>query len=124
MHEEMDLHDPAADKEDRELKCFARLSARLKTEFPRLPICLVADAFYGCQAVVGTCKHYDWMYILTLKEGRQPTTWEETIHLLPLHRTNRLRRVLGPGGKEGQQDFRWLEHISAPMPLPPKTTTS
>lgn len=111
LHEEMDMHDPVADKEDCELKCFARLSARLKMEFPRLSICLVADALYGCQAVVVACKQYDWMYVLTLKEGRQPTTWEETIHLLPLHRTNRLRCLLGPGGKEGQQDFRWVENV-------------
>jgi hypothetical protein len=111
MHEEMDLHDPVADKEDCELKSFARLSARLKKEFPKLPICLVADSLYGCQTVVVTCKQFDWMYVLTLKEGRQPTTWEETIRLLPLHRTNRLRCLLGPGGKAGQQDFRWVENI-------------
>lgn len=111
LHEEMDLCDPVADKEDCELKSFARLSQRLKNEFPRLPICLLADTLYACQAVVATCKQLDWMYILTLKEGRQPTTWEETISLLPLHRTNRLRCLLGPGGKEGQQDFRWVENI-------------
>jgi hypothetical protein len=81
MHEEMDVRDP------------------------------VADALYCCQAVVVTCKQFDWKYVLTLKEGRQPTTWEETIHLLPLHRTNRLRCLLGQGGKEGQQDFRWVENV-------------
>ena len=111
MHEEMDIYDPVADKEDCELKSFARLSARLKKEFPRLPICLIADALYCCQTVVMTCKQFDWMYVLTLKEGRQPTTWEETIHLLPLHRTNRLRCLLGQGGKEGRQDFRWVENV-------------
>jgi hypothetical protein len=111
MHEEMDLRDPVADKEDCELKSFARLSQRLKQEFPRLPICLVADSLYCCQAIVVTCQQFDWSYVLTLKEGRQPTTWEETISLLPLHRTNRLRCLLGPGGQEGQQDFRWVEKI-------------
>jgi hypothetical protein len=111
MHEEMDVHNPQTEKEDCELKSFARLSVRLKKAFPRLPICLVADSLYGCQAIVVTCKQFDWMYVLTLKEGRQPTTWEETIHLLPLHRTNRLRCLLGQGGKEGQQDFRWVEHV-------------
>jgi hypothetical protein len=111
MHEAMDVHDPVADKEDCELKSFARLSVRLKEEFPKLPLCLVADSLYGCQTVVATCKQFDWMYVLTLKEGRQPTTWEETIHLLPLHRTNRLRCWLGQGGKEGQQDFRWVENV-------------
>ena len=111
MHEDMDMRDPVADKEDCELKSFARLSARLKKEFPRLAICLVADALYCCQAVVVTCRQFDWRYVLTLKEGRQPTTWEETIHLLPLHRTNRLRCLLGQGGKAGQQDFRWVENV-------------
>ena len=44
---------------------------------------------------------------LTLKEGRQPTTWDETIKLLPFNRTNRARQRLGAGGKAGLQDFRW-----------------
>jgi hypothetical protein len=111
MHEEMDLRDPVADKEDCELKSFARLSQRLKKEFPKLPICLVADALYCCQAVVVACKQFDWRYVVTLKEGRQPTTWEETLRLLPLNRHNRLRRLLGQDGKAGQQDFRWVENV-------------
>jgi hypothetical protein len=111
MHEEMDVHNPQTDKEDCELKSFARLSQRLKKEFPKLPICLVADALYGCQAVVVACHLLDWKYILTLKEGRQPTTWDETLRLLPLHRANRLRCLLGKGGKEGLQDFRWIENV-------------
>jgi hypothetical protein len=111
MHEEMDLSHPVLDKEDCELKAFARLSLRLKQEFPRLPICVVADSLYGCQAVVVTCQQFDWMYVLTLKEGRQPTTWEETLRLLPLHRANRLRRLLGQGTKARQQDFRWVEQV-------------
>ena len=111
MHEEMDVHNPVLDKEDCELAAFDRLSVRLKQEFPRLPICLVGDSLYGCQTVIVRCKQFDWMYVLTLKEGRQPTTWGETIRLLPLHRANRLRCLLGQGGKEGQQDFRWVENV-------------
>jgi hypothetical protein len=111
MHEEMDVMDPQTEKEDCELKAFQRLSLRLKNEFPKLPICLVADALYCCQAVASLCQLLDWKYVLTLKEGRQPTTWEETLALLPLHRSNRLRLLLGPGGKTGQQDFRWVQNI-------------
>ena len=44
MHEEMDVHNPETEKEDCELKAFQRLSQRLKKEFPKLSICLVADA--------------------------------------------------------------------------------
>ncbi len=111
MHEEMDLPHPETQKEDCELKSFQRLSQRLKSEFPKLPICLVGDALYCCQTSVALCQRYDWKYVLTLKEGHQPTTWEETLKLLPFHRTNRLRQRLGAGGKAGLQDFRWVEHV-------------
>ena len=111
MHEEMDLHNPQTQKEDCELKSFQRLSQRLKKEFPKLPICLVADALYACQPIVAICQRFDWKYVLTLKEGRQPTTWDETIKLLPFNRTNRLRHRLGPDGKAGLQDFRWVEDV-------------
>jgi hypothetical protein len=111
LHEEMDLHNPKTDKEDCELKSFARLSQRLKEAFPKLSICLVADALYCCQGVVAACQLLDWKYILTLKEGRQPTTWDETLRLLPLNPTNRLRLRLGQDGKQGQQDFRWIQNV-------------
>jgi len=111
MHEEMDVHNPQTQKEDCELKSWQRLSQRLKAQFPKLPICLVGDALYACQAVVGLCQQFGWKYILTLQEGRQPTTWEETLKLLPLHRTNRVRLRLGPGGRAGLQDFRWVENL-------------
>lgn len=111
LHEEMDLHNPQTQKEDCELQSFHRLSQRLKRLFPRLPICLVADALYACQAVVAICQRFDWKYVLTLKEGRQPTTWDETIRLLPLHRTNRVRHRLGQDGQAGLQDFRWVENV-------------
>ena len=91
MHKEMDVQNPQTEKEDCELQSFQRLSQRLQQEFPRLPICLVADALYACQPIVVICQRFDWKYVLTLKEGRQPTTWDETLRLLPLNRSNRLR---------------------------------
>jgi hypothetical protein len=111
MHEEMDVINPETEKEDCELKAFERLAQRLKKEFPKLAICLVADSLYCCQAIVTTCQLFDWKYVLTLKEGRQPTTWDETIRLLPFNRNNRLRLLLGQDGKAGQQDFRWVENV-------------
>ena len=75
---------PPTEKEDCELKAFQRLSSRLKKEFPRLAICLVADALYCGQAVVAACQLFDWKYILTIKEDRQPTTWQETIKCVAL----------------------------------------
>lgn len=111
MHQEMDVVNPETEKEDCELKAFARLTQRLKKEFPKLAICLVADALYCCQAVARACELFDWKYVLTLKEGRQPTTWDETLRLLPFNKDNRLRLLLGQDGKAGQQDFRWVENV-------------
>jgi hypothetical protein len=111
MHESIDMHDPVADKEDCELKAFIRLSQRLKADFPRLPICLIGDALYACEAALRICRQNQWKYILTFKEGRQPTTWSEMLALLPLSRANRLRMLIGPNGKSGLQDYRWVEHL-------------
>lgn len=111
MHEEMDVHNPATQKEDCELKSFVRLSQRLKAQFPRLPFCLIADALYACQPIVEICQQLDWKYVLTLKEGRQPTTWQETLQLLPLNRQNHHRLLLGHDGQAGMQDFRWVENV-------------
>ncbi len=111
MHESMDLHDPVADKEDCELKAFRRVAQRLKTQFPRLPICLVGDALYVCETVIQVCQQNQWKYILTFKEGRQPTTWSELLALLPLNRANHRRVCSGQDGKTGLQDYRWVEHL-------------
>jgi len=111
MHEHMDLEDPERQKEDCELACFRRLATRLKAEFPKRSFCLVGDALYGCQPIITLCEQYDWKYVLTLKEGRQPTTWSEVLHLLPLHHANRVRLGLGQDGEEGRQDSCWLQDV-------------
>ncbi len=111
MHESLDVHDPVAEKEDCELKAFLRLSQRIKQAFPRLPFCWVGDALYACQPVLERCQAYGWRYILTLKEGRQPTTWSEILHLLPLCRGNTLRTTTGTGEHAPRVDYRWVEDL-------------
>ena len=111
MHESMDLHDPVTQKEDCELKAFLRLSQRVKEQFPKLPICWVGDALYACVAVVERCQQFGWKYVLTLKEGRQPTVWSELIALLPQSRGNKLCTHLGTNGQEGRLDYRWVEDL-------------
>jgi hypothetical protein len=111
MHEFMDMHDPVADKEDCELNAFIRLSAALKREFPHLPICIVGDALYACEPVIRICAQHRWKYVLTLKEGRQPTTWDELLRLLPLNRANHLRVLPASLQDRTLQDFRWVEHL-------------
>jgi len=111
MSEFMDLHDPVRDKEDCELKAFGRLATRLQTEFPRLPICLLMDGLYPVKSVFDTCQAYHWKFIATLREGRQPTAYDEavqTMMMCPSH--------LFQGQREGEdgpvdQTLRWTHDI-------------
>jgi hypothetical protein len=111
MHEHVDLHDPQTQKEDCELRAFARLAQRLKKRFPRLRFCIIGDALFCTEAIAELCAKHQWKYVLTLKEGRQPTLWEEVLALLPLVPGNTFRLRTGQDGKEGLRDFRWVENL-------------
>lgn len=54
-------------KQDCELKAFYRLSERLKSDFPRTPICLLLDGLYACQEVFRICKKNSWSFIIVFK---------------------------------------------------------
>jgi hypothetical protein len=56
-------------KQDCESKAFKRLAKKLKKEFPRLPICIVADGLYVSSKVMEICRNNDWKYIIRYKEG-------------------------------------------------------
>jgi hypothetical protein len=56
-------------KQDCEIKAFYRLSNKLKAMFPKLPICITADALYPCKQVFEICSNNNWHYILRFKEG-------------------------------------------------------
>ena len=60
-------------KQDCESKAFVRLAAKLKKNFPRLPICVVADGLYVNHNVIDTCISNDWSYLIRYKEGSAPT---------------------------------------------------
>ncbi len=56
-------------KQDCERKAFKRLAARMKKDFPRLPIILLCDSLYACEPVFDICKNNNWDYIIRYKEG-------------------------------------------------------
>jgi len=64
-------------KQDCELKSFKRLAESLKSMFPRLPICLLADSLYACEPVFQICKKNKWEFLIRYKDGSIPTLAQE-----------------------------------------------
>lgn len=111
MAEFLDVHDPIRDKKDCELKGFDRLTRRLRAEFPRLSICLLLDGLYAVQTVFDRCKDYGWKFIITLREGRQPTAFDEAIQTMLMSPTHLWQgRRMGEDGMV-EQTVRWSEQV-------------
>lgn len=60
------------DKQDCEQNAFKRLAKKLKQDFPRLPVCILADALYASSPVMDICENNGWKYIITLQDGSLP----------------------------------------------------
>ena len=86
-------------KQDCEFKAFRRLSARLKEEFPRLRVMVVADGLYACGPVVQMCLRNGWDFMLVLKDHKLRQVWEEAQAL----------HELDPEGHEIHQIWRGRE---------------
>ena len=65
------------EKQDCELNAFKRLEKRLKKEYKRLPICILADSLYANKSVFEICKNNRWQYIIRFKEGSIKSVAEE-----------------------------------------------
>jgi hypothetical protein len=107
----MDMPDPVRDKEDCELNAFKRMSTLLYAEFPRLPICLLLDGLYPVRALFDICKAYGWKFIATLREGRQPTAFDEAVQTMMMSPTHLLQARRK--GEEGwvEQTLRWTNEV-------------
>jgi len=62
----------AYNKQDCEQTAFKRLAKKLKRAFPRLPVCILADALYASSPVMAICQDNGWKYIITLQDGSLP----------------------------------------------------
>lgn len=62
--------DENVSKQDCEIKAFKRLAVKLKSKYPRLPICILGDSLYACEPVFEICNNNDWEYLIRFKEGR------------------------------------------------------
>lgn len=66
-----------AGKQDCELTSFKRLAQTIKKEYPRLPICLLADSLYAADTVFEICRKNGWEFLIRYKEGSIPSIMEE-----------------------------------------------
>lgn len=73
------IENPKADasKQDCELTSFKRLAETVKKEYPRLPICLLADSLYVSDSVFQICRKNRWDFLIRYKEGSIPSIMEE-----------------------------------------------
>lgn len=65
------------EKQDCELRAAKRLIERLKKNYPRLPICILADGLYAVMPFMAMCRGNKWSYLLNLKDGRQHVLSED-----------------------------------------------
>ena len=111
MTEFANMHDPIRDKEDCELKAFLRLAERLHNAFPRRSICLLFDGLYPVEAVFDRIDSYGWKFIATLREGRQPTAWDEAVQTMLMSPELMLRSQRRSDEGRIEQTLRWTRHI-------------
>ena len=88
-HAQGDTDNP---KQDRERRASARLSARLKTYFPRLPILLLLDGLYANGPLMRRCAECHGQFMIVLRDNSLASVWE-ALHALsaltPDHRNRR-----------------------------------
>lgn len=65
-------------KNDCETKAFKRLAEKLKKDYPRLKICVLADSLYASEPVFEKCtKDNGWHFLIRYKDGSIPSVAEE-----------------------------------------------
>lgn len=96
-------------KQDCEQSAFRRLADKLKSLFPRLPICILADGLYPNAPFLDICEVNNWRFIVTLKDGSLKSLWED-IDMELLAQPKNVKRRLHPQ-QMIQQSYRWLSQL-------------
>lgn len=87
------------EKQDCEQKAFVRIAVKIKTYFPRLPVCILADGLYPNNTVFDICRKNNWGFIVTLKDGSLKTFLAEvsllkaTTHKRTVYRAGKTTRT-------------------------------
>ena len=95
-------------KQDCELKALRRLAAKLRQDFPQLPICLSGDALNACGEGFQIASDYDMRFIHVFKPGRMPALWREFQALLALCPE---QKVVVHTPDQVEQVYRWVNDL-------------
>jgi hypothetical protein len=95
------------DKQDCELKAFARLAETLKQRYPRLNICIVADGLYPNQTFFQICHDHGWSWIVTFQDGNLPSVWTRVLDRQGRHHTRHQEEDVRHGGKTIHRSYEW-----------------
>jgi hypothetical protein len=95
-------------KQDCELKAMRRLAARLRQDFPQLPICVSGDSLHACGEGFQIAKDYNLSFIHVFKSGRMPALWQEFQDLLKLRPEQKVEVQTAQGV---QQVYRWVNDL-------------
>jgi hypothetical protein len=95
------------EKQDCELKAFARLAEKLKRRYPRLSICIVADGLYPNQTFFRICQEHGWSWIVTFKAGNLPAIWKRVVHRQRLPHIRTREEHLRQGKTEIHRTYEW-----------------
>ena len=104
-------------KNDCETKAFKRLAERLKKEYPRLPICVLADSLYASEPVFERCiQENGWHILLRYKEGSIPSIAEEYRSIAEMGEAEELDKQIAKeyprkGKVKETQHMEWVPEI-------------
>jgi hypothetical protein len=101
--------DKEFEKQDCEQKAFVRLAQKIKTFYPRLPICLLADGLYPNQTFMQICQDNDWAYIVVLKDKSLKTLQEDITDVENKHRHSiEYTKLEAKGKRHVHQQYEWI----------------
>lgn len=103
----LENENPRASKQDCEQNAFKRIAAKLKKEFPRLPICITLDALIIGEPLFKLCNDYKWKFIIVLKENLK-SVLQEFNELLLFNEKNKKIKTHKDGSRE---EHSWVNEI-------------
>ncbi|MDR1881505.1 MAG: transposase family protein [Prevotella sp.] len=100
------------DKQDCERKAFIRLSERLKKDFPRLPIMILADGLYPYEKAFEICQNNNWQYLFTFKDGNLKSVWKQVENeLLNEKKNEKIHFLFRKPEHVRKQQIQWVNAL-------------